>query len=134
MHSKDEKLLKSANLYSTLFDGIGPIKIPSVDYYLDQIDILSLLDNFSIQVISTPGHTWGSVSFLIDDCLFTGDTLFEGNIGRVDLPGGHEQTLNNTLMVLSKLPIHTIIYPGHGTSSTIGHELKYNKSFIQALK
>ena len=134
LFSKDEKLLKSANFYSTLFDGIGTIKIPSVDYYLDQINILSLLDNFSIQVISTPGHTWGSVSFLIDDCLFTGDTLFKGNIGRVDLPGGEELTLNKSLKIISKFPIQTKIYPGHGTVSTIEKELKYNKRFIQAIQ
>ena len=93
-----------------------------------------ILDNFSIQVISTPGHTWGSVSFLIDDCLFTGDTLFKGNIGRVDLPGGEELTLQKSLKIISKFPIHTKIYPGHGAVSTIEKELKYNKRFIQAIQ
>ena len=132
LHSKDDKLLKTANLYANLFDGIGPIKIPSVDYYFDQIDIQDYLTSFSINVLSTPGHTWGSVCLLIEDCLFTGDTLLNGKIGRVDLPGGDAPTLKKSLTIISKLPHQTNIYPGHDASSTIGHELKYNNSFIQA--
>ena len=132
LHSKDEKLLKTANLYAKLFDGIGPIKIPIVDYYYDQIDIQDYVKGFSIKVIFTPGHTWGSVCLLIEDSLFTGDTLFNGKIGRIDLPGGDKQSLIKSLKILSKLPHQTTIYPGHGASSTIGHELKYNNSFIQA--
>lgn len=134
MHYNDEKLLKTANLYTKLFDGINPIKIPTVDYYFDQIDIQDYLASFSIKVLFTPGHTWGSVCILIEDCLFTGDTLLNGKIGRIDLPGGDEQALRESLKTISKLPKHISIYPGHGTSSTIGHELKYNKSFFQALQ
>ena len=132
LHSRDEKLLKTANLYANLFDGIGTIKIPTVDYYFDQIDIQDYVKGFSIKVYFTPGHTWGSVCLLIEDSLFTGDTLFNGKIGRIDLPGGDKQSLIKSLKILSKLPHQTTIYPGHGTSSTIGHELKYNNSFIQA--
>jgi hydroxyacylglutathione hydrolase len=134
LHSRDEKLLKSANLYAKLFDGIGPVKIPNVDYYFDQIDIQDYITSFSIKVLFTPGHTWGSVCLLFVDCLFTGDTLLNGKIGRVDLPGGDEETLNKSLKIISTLPNQTNIYPGHGTSSTIFHELKYNNSFIQALR
>jgi glyoxylase-like metal-dependent hydrolase (beta-lactamase superfamily II) len=133
LHSKDEKLLKSANLYTMVFEGSGVMKIPDVDYYFDQIDIKDYLASFSIKVICTPGHTWGSVCFLIENCLFTGDALFNGKIGRVDLPGGDEETLNNSLKVISKLPKETNIYPGHGRSSTIGYELEFNSSFIRAL-
>lgn len=133
LHSKDDKLLKTANLYANLFDGIGPIKIPIVDYYFDQIDIQDYVKGFSIKIFFTPGHTWGSVCLLIEDSLFTGDTLFNGKIGRTDLPGGDKQSLIKSLKILSKLPPKTNINPGHGSSSTIGHELKYNNSFIQAL-
>ena len=78
LHSKDEKLLKTANLYAKLFDGIGPVKIPNVDYCFDQIDIQDYITSFSIKVLFTPGHTWGSVCLLFEDCLFTGDTLLNG--------------------------------------------------------
>ena len=134
LHSKDEKLLKSANLYATIFEGIGPIKIPDIDYFFDQIDIQDYIKGFSIKVLFTPGHTWGSVCLLIEDCLFTGDTLFNGDIGRVDLPGGNKQVLNKSLKIISKIPKDTNIYPGHGTVSTVRHELKYNIKFIKAIR
>lgn len=133
LHSKDKKLLNTANLYAKLFEGTGLIKIPTIEYYFDQIEIIDHITSFSIKVLFTPGHTWGSVCLLIGDCLFTGDTLLNGKIGRVDLPGGDEQTLNKSLKVLSKLPTNINIYPGHGNPSTIGHELKNNKNFIKAI-
>jgi len=89
---------------------------------------------FSIKILFTPGHTWGSVSILMNDVLFTGDTLLKGKIGRVDLPGGDVQALNESLKIISKLPRGINIYPGHGKSSTIGNELKFNHSFIQSLE
>ena len=117
-----------------LFDGTDLIGIPSVDYFYDQSNVQDVIKRFSIEVIFTPGHTQGSVCLLIDGCLFTGDTLLNGKIGRVDLPGGDKETLNKSLKIISTLPNQTNIYPGHGTSSTILHELKYNNSFIQALQ
>ena len=81
----------------------------------------------------TPGHTNGGVCLLIEDRLFTGDTLFSGSVGRVDLPGGDLQALENSLKLISKFKTSTVIYPGHGPSSTIGDELKHNEAFIQAL-
>lgn len=134
LHSKDDRLLKSANLYAKLFEGIGLIKIPDVDYYFDHIDIQDHLMDFSLTVLYTPGHTWGSVCFHIEDCLFTGDTLLNGKIGRVDLPGGDGPSLNKSLTIISKLPHQTKIYPGHGNPSTIGHELIHNKNFIQVFQ
>jgi hydroxyacylglutathione hydrolase len=133
LHSQDDKLLKQANLYANLFDGIGPIKIPTVDYYIDQIDTQNHIEDFSIKVIYTPGHTCGSVCLFIEDSLFTGDTLLNGKIGRIDLPGGDALALEKSLSILSKYPHETTIYPGHGMPSTIGYELKHNNSFIQAL-
>jgi len=134
LHSKDEKLLKSANLYVKIFEGKDLIKVPTVDYYYDKVNIKDYIDNFSINVFFTPGHSKGGVCLLIEDILFTGDTLFNGQIGRTDLPGGDEKSLHNSLTIISKLKTSTVIFPGHGLSSTIGNELKYNKAFIQALQ
>jgi glyoxylase-like metal-dependent hydrolase (beta-lactamase superfamily II) len=134
LHSADERLLKSANLYVKLFDGSCLIKIPSVDYFYDQSNVQDVIKRFSIEVIFTPGHTQGSVCLLIDGCLFTGDTLLNEKIGRTDLPGGNEQVLKESLKIISKMPSHINIYPGHGSSSTIGYELKNNSCFIQALQ
>ena len=69
-------------------------------------------------------HTCGNVS----------NTLLNKKIGRTDLPGGNKQVLKESLKIISKMPSHINIYPGHGSSSTIGYELKKNSSFIQALQ
>ena len=92
------------------------------------------MTQFSIKVLFTPRHTNGGVCLLIEEILFTGDTLFNGLIGRVDLPGGDEKSLHNSLKIISKLKTSTVIYPGHGSSSTIGNELNNNEAFIQALQ
>ena len=69
-------------------------------------------------VMSTPGHTPGSVCFLCDEILFSGDTLFQGSCGRTDLPGGDHYALRLSLRRLAVLDRPVTIYPGHGPSST----------------
>jgi hydroxyacylglutathione hydrolase len=133
LHSEDQKLLKSANLYKAIFDGEHPIKIPQVDYYFDQIKTPVQLGEFTINVIFTPGHTKGGVCFCIEDMIFTGDTLLEGHIGRVDLPGGNKLTLLNSLKILSTLPKDHKVFSGHGKETTIAHELANNKRFSEVL-
>ena len=134
LHSADERLLKTANLYIKLFDGSDLIKIPSVDYFYDQNNVQDFINSFKVEVVHTPGHTQGGVCLFVDNCLFTGDMLLNGKIGRTDLPGGNKQILNESLKIISKISKQTTIYPGHGPFSTVGHELKYNNKFIQAIQ
>jgi hydroxyacylglutathione hydrolase len=134
LHSKDLKLLKHANLYSKIFDGDGPIPIPEVDFYFDQIECSFLLGGFHIDVFYTPGHTEGSVCLQIGNNLFTGDTLFQGKIGRTDLPGSNKSSLNSSLKQLSQLSPKLNIFPGHGESSTIGKELESNHEFLDSIQ
>ena len=129
LHFKDQSLLNHANLYLKFFLGDEFIQIPKVDYYFDKIRLPIKLVDFSIQILFTPGHTEGSVCFHIEDFIFTGDTLLKGKIGRIDLPGGDEHTMKKSLKRISKLPTIIIIYPGHGESTTLSNELKYNKKF-----
>ena len=133
MHKNDEKLLRSANLYAKIFDGTGHIKIPTIDYYFDKSSIDDHLSEIGIQILHSPGHTSGSVCILMGKNLFTGDTLFNLNIGRTDLPGGDENILNDSLKKLAELPPEIKIFPGHGKDSTIGYELKHNRHFRKAL-
>jgi hydroxyacylglutathione hydrolase len=84
-----------------------------------------------VQFIHTPGHTPGSQCFLVDDNLISGDTLFIGGCGRVDLPGSDpEQMYYSLSQVLAKLPDETVLYPGHdyasSPTSTIGNEKRSN--------
>lgn len=77
----------------------------------------------------TPGHTLGSCCYYFPEYhwLFSGDTLFEGSIGRCDLPTGNErQILDSVNNILMKLPDHTQVFPGHGPFTTIGQERKTN--------
>ena len=77
-------------------------------------------------VMETPGHTWGSVCYLCEDAMFSGDTLFEGSWGRTDLPGGNGQTLALSLERLGELEGDYTVYPGHGSTTTLERERKSN--------
>lgn len=96
------------------------------DYFLSDNQELSF-GNKKITVINTPGHTKGGVCFLIDNCVFTGDTLFQTSIGRTDFVGGSfEEIINSIKTRLLTLGDDTKVYPGHGPSSTIGFEKRNN--------
>ena len=93
-------------------------------------------EGFRLKVLYTPGHTVGSISFYSDDLedneafkkvIFTGDALFAGSIGRVDLPTGNEATMRKTLEeVFKKMSPETVVFPGHGAATTIERELAHN--------
>ena len=134
LHSKDLRLLKSANLYRKLFDVYEPIAVPEVDRFTDQVGSPIHLGGLSVEVIASPGHTKGSVCFLIEDNLFSGDTLFRGAIGRVDLPGGDRSDLDGSLRILGQLPPATKVYPGHGEPTAIQQELRTNVESTQAVE
>lgn len=83
--------------------------------------------DLDVQVLHTPGHTRGSVCFLVGRDLIAGDTLFQRSVGRTDLPGGSFETLVFSIQnVLYALPPETVVYPGHGPRTTIREEMRYN--------
>lgn len=112
-------------------DALSMVGMPDYDLannftFLSDDTILHI-GNKEIKTIHTPGHTQGGVVFLIDNMLFSGDTLFYQSIGRTDLPGGnHEQLLETIKNKLFTLNEDIIVYPGHGKPTTIGHEKKNN--------
>lgn len=81
----------------------------------------------AVDVLATPGHTPGGVSYLIGGHLFSGDLLFAGDVGRVDLPGGDWETLLRSIRerVLA-LPDEVVVHPGHGPETTVGRERRAN--------
>ncbi len=94
-------------------------------YEGDVFGFEDLPKELGIEVISTPGHSPGSVCFLCGDVLFSGDTLFFRNIGNTAFPGGDYMTEVNSIKKLLLLPEHITVYPGHGPSTTIGAEKRF---------
>lgn len=84
-------------------------------------------------VLLTPGHSPGSLSFLVEDSLFCGDLIFRGSVGRTDLPGGSANQLRESLRHIAQLRGDLVIYPGHGPTTTLKKELENNPYLRQAL-
>lgn len=102
------------------------VQLPDVDTDIIVKDKDNLdLAGQRIRVIGTPGHTKGSVSYLIDGNLFSGDMLFRHTHGRTDLPGGSDREIKNSLKNLLELDGKIKVYPGHGDETTIQEERKH---------
>lgn len=96
------------------------------DKFLKDGDVLSF-GKLDIKVMETPGHTPGGLCFLIDNCVFTGDTLFFSSVGRTDFTGGDYSALIKSIKEkLMPLPDNTDVYPGHGPKTNIGFEKREN--------
>lgn len=92
-------------------------------------DVIKVGD-IELKVIATPGHTVGGVSYIAENVAFTGDTLFKVSVGRTDFAGGDFDVLEKSIKKLYTLPDETVVYPGHGESTTIGFE-KQNNPFVR---
>ncbi|MGN1410927.1 MAG: MBL fold metallo-hydrolase [Oscillospiraceae bacterium] len=88
---------------------------------------------FDFKVLSTPGHTAGSVCYLSDDCLFTGDTLFKNSMGRTDFPTGSYFEMQKSLKRLYELEGNFKVYPGHNSNTDLQSERKNNPCMIDAI-
>ncbi|MDR0325041.1 MAG: MBL fold metallo-hydrolase [Oscillospiraceae bacterium] len=87
-----------------------------------------------LEVLHTPGHTPGSMCLRADSLLFTGDTLFEDDCGRCDLPGGDYDVMLQSLRFLASLEGDYTVYPGHDVSTTLDRERKHNVNMREALE
>ena len=126
IHRADEEVLKRSVEDAELYLGLSSFDPPKPDGYIDDGDEIRVGRNI-LKVFHTPGHTPGSVSYVFDGGVFTGDTLFAGSIGRTDMFGGDIKLLVKSVVEkLFKLPDQYVIYPGHGPTSTIGVEKKFN--------
>ena len=85
-----------------------------------------IIDKFNIKCIHTPGHTKDSMCYLIDNDLFTGDTLFDRSIGRTDFPTGNTLEMRQSLKKILSFNKNYVIYPGHNNSSTIEEQKEKN--------
>jgi len=135
MHSDDLPLYRGMEMQAA-FLGMPPPELIEIHQLLKEGDVLQW-GNFLANVIHTPGHSPGSVALylptggdnatLTQPQIFSGDTLFAGSIGRTDLWGGsYDQIMASIKDKLLQLPDATIVHPGHGVSTTIGHERDTN--------
>lgn len=127
-HKDDETLLARMGEQARMFGLPFEVKTEKLGGYLKDDDVLMLGEN-EIKVIHTPGHSRGGVCFYIPSAgwLISGDSLFEGSIGRTDLEGGSYATLIKSITErLMTLPEETVVYPGHGPYTTIGDEKRMN--------
>ena len=127
-HKDDETLLARMGEQARMFGLPFEVKTEKLGGYLNDNDVLMLGEN-EIKVIHTPGHSRGGLCFYIPSAgwLISGDSLFEGSIGRTDLEGGSYATLIKSITErLMTLPEETVVYPGHGPYTTIGDEKRMN--------
>lgn len=128
MHEADRAIYDNLPQYAGMFGFKAQTPVP-VDRYFQAGDVISYGDR-RVTVLETPGHSPGGVSFLSDDsppCVFTGDALFAGGVGRTDFPSASFDVLSQSIQTqLYTLPEKTVVYPGHGPSTTIGEEKRYN--------
>lgn len=104
------------------------VQIPKIGKYLNENDVVTF-GNQRLIVLQIPGHSPGSIVFYNQEagCVFVGDVLFRGSVGRSDLVGGnHQQLIDGIKAKLLTLPKETIVYSGHGPLTTIGDEIKSN--------
>lgn len=132
IHKNDSQFLKDAKLNLSAFFSVS-YNVKSEVRHLEDNEIIKL-GEIELKVLHIPGHTPGGVALLMlkpaERIVFTGDTLFCQGIGRSDLEGGNEQLLIKSIKEkLLILADDTVIYPGHGASSTIGEEKSNNPFF-----
>jgi hydroxyacylglutathione hydrolase len=126
MHPEDVALVRSIPPMFLRMLGLESLELPDEFLPLEDGQVLELA-GMRFKVLHTPGHSAGSVCFLVEGVLFSGDLLFRGSIGRTDFPGGSFDTLAR--MVKEKvftLPSETRVLPGHMDATVVGWEKKTN--------
>jgi len=132
IHKADAKMLLERDLISGILKE-NPWPFKKADVVFGDGDRYQSLCGFDFQVIHTPGHTEGSVCYIFDDMLFTGDTLFRGGMGRTDFQGGDLSKMMASLRLLYAMPGDYGVYPGHERESTLSDERKYNPYMRKAV-
>ena len=131
MHAEAEPMLNQLPTQAMMM-GLRFGKVPTVDRYIDDEEVLEVGD-LRLRSLYTPGHAPGHLAFYVEDegLVLSGDALFAGSVGRVDLPGGSMEVLMRSIEErLLTLPDETIVYSGHGPRTTIGDE-RVSNPFLQ---
>jgi len=131
MHAEAEPMLEGLPTQAMMM-GLRFGNVPTVDHHVADEEVLEVGD-LRFRSLYTPGHAPGHLAFYVEDerLVLSGDALFAGSVGRVDLPGGSMEVLMRSIEErLLTLPDETVVYPGHGPRTTIGNERASNP-FLQ---
>lgn len=127
MSAEEADWLSDPNKNLSVTFSSHPVIVESAEFNLDINHCERCLGDIHFKMVPTPGHSVGSISFIFDHFVITGDTLFYESIGRSDFPtGDHAALLNSIRQQLMILPDDFLVYPGHGQATTIGHERHHN--------
>ncbi len=125
-HEEDEWMLTDSYQHDTAAY-LGLKVPPKNDATVKDGEDIDLCEDFLLNVIHTPGHTPGGICLYGQGMVIVGDTLFKNSVGRSDLAGGDHPTLIKSIKErLLNLPEETVVYPGHGETTTIGYEKEHN--------
>jgi glyoxylase-like metal-dependent hydrolase (beta-lactamase superfamily II) len=125
IHAQDAPMLNMLARSAAAW-GMSAEDSPAPDRLIEEGDVIEV-GSLRFQVIHTPGHTPGGVALLADGCLFVGDTLFAGSVGRTDFPGGDFEVLKSSIQKkLFALDEAVKVFTGHGPETTIGEEKRHN--------
>ena len=123
MAAQERMLLEDATRWAPAYAQLRP-HVP--DVLLDGDETLALA-GITFETLRVPGHSPAHLAYYADGCLFSGDVLFAGSVGRTDLPGASWETLVDSIRVLAdRFPPETTVYSGHGPETTLGAELARN--------
>ncbi len=125
IHQSDVERMEETSAIMATF-GLMGAETPQADEFVKDGDTIEF-GNTKLKCIHTPGHTEGSMCYLIGENLFSGDTLFKDFYGRCDLPGGDFDKIVESIKNLFTLDENINVYSGHGEKTTIGYEKKYNE-------
>ncbi len=124
IHKKDESIITDPGRNMSSFFGGNALSLKT--YKLIDDNDLDFFKQKDIEIFNFPGHTPGSIAIKIKDVLFTGDFLFNGGIGRTDLPGGSSEDMLDSLRRIKDFSRKLAIYPGHGENSKLDWEIENN--------
>jgi len=130
IHEADAQMLSQPSAEAMFFTG-NRVRVSQADLLLKEDDLISF-GPYRLKVLYTPGHTPGGISLVLEGfpCVYVGDLLFAGSIGRTDFPGGSFDNLIQAVRTkIFPLGDRYAVYPGHGPVTTVGQERKYNPFF-----
>lgn len=131
-HAESEPMLEALPTQAIMM-GVKFGEIPKIDTFISDGEIIEIGGGVRLRSLYTPGHSPGHLAFYVESegLVIAGDALFAGSVGRVDLPGGDGPTLLRSIEErLLTLPDDTVVHPGHGPETTVGHE-KSTNPFLQ---